>query len=92
MDSGNRTMIFPDSIKKSQARKLLKLIEEQTRADVIARLVPFDNLGYGDYAMTSIKKIDEIRKFIYGTDNLVRLADIFNISLKRKKQKKKRGS
>ncbi len=83
-------MIFPDSIKKSQAKKLLKLIEEQTRAEVVARLVPFDNLEYINYAITTHEKTDEIRKFIYGTDNLVELADIFNISLKREKRKKRK--
>ncbi len=83
-------MLFPNSIKKSQAKKLLSLIEEQTRADIVARMVPFDNLGYADYALTAVQGIDNIRKYIYGTDNLVELADILNISLKRKKRKKKK--
>ena len=82
-------MIFPNSIKKSQAKKLLKLIEEQTRAEVVARLVPFDNLEYLNYVITSHEKTDEIRKLIYGTHSLVELAGIFNIPLERKKFKKR---
>ncbi len=84
-------MIDPNSIKKSQAKKILQLIEEQTKADVISRLVDFGSgLGYADYALTAIQGIDNIRKYIYGTDSLVELAGILNISLKRKKRKKKK--
>ena len=82
-------VIVPDKIKKSQARKLLKLLEQEARAEIMARVAPFDNLEYTDYFMLRIEKTDEVRKFVFGTSNLVELAYKFGISLERKKRRKK---
>ncbi len=83
-------MIVPDRIKKSQAKHLIKLLEQEARAEIMARVAPFDNLEYADYFMLKIEKMDEIRKFVFGTSNLVELAYKFGISLERKKQRKKK--
>lgn len=54
-----------------QRRELLKLIEQWTRAEIIARLGKFDNEGYIDYAKVQIRKQDEIRKLVFGTSDFL---------------------
>jgi len=62
-----------------QRKKLLKLIEEWTRAEAIARFGKFDNKGYIDYAKIQVDKKDEIRKLVFGTDDLVELGELWKI-------------
>lgn len=57
--------------------KLLKLLEQWTRADVTSRLGAFDLMR--TCATTKIKKEDEIRMLLYGTYNLTVLARKFGI-------------
>ena len=83
-------VICLDKIKKSQAKHIIELIEQEARAEVMARVAPFDNLEFADYAMMQIEKKDELRKYVFGTSCLIKLADIFGISLERKKHKKKK--
>ncbi len=87
-------MITPNEIKKSQAKKLLKLIEENTRAEIMARFGRFDNLEYADYFLVKIEKMDEIREFIFGTSNLAELGmrwELIGEKKRKKKRKKKRS-
>jgi len=81
-------MIIPSEIRKSEALHILKLIEQMTRADVIARLGRFDNLEFADYAMISIEKRDELLEYLYDTSSLVELGNMWKL-LKKKKKKKK---
>ena len=61
-------------MKKSEALKVYKLLKEYTRAEIMARHGDFGgSLEFGDYFVIAIEKMDEIRKFLYGTDNLVEL-------------------
>ena len=62
-----------------QRKQLVKLIEQWTRAEVIARLGRFDNKGYIDYANIQVDKKDEIRKLVFGTDDLVALGEMWGI-------------
>lgn len=55
------------------ADKLLQLLEQWTRADVMSRLGGLDNDVC--YAHVKIEKEDEIRVLLYGTCSLVELAD-----------------
>ncbi len=66
-------MITPKNIKKSQAKHLLKLIEEMTQAEVLARLGRFNKLEYADWYMVSIKKREELLEYIFETSSLVEL-------------------
>ena len=59
-----------------QRRKLLKLIEQWTRAEIMARLGRFDNLEYLDYARIQIEKKDEIRELVFGTSDILVLGDM----------------
>jgi hypothetical protein len=81
-------MITGDSITKKQARKILKLIERETRCEVMARLGRFDNLEYIDYATQQIEYKDRLRKYIFGTSSLGELGDMWGL-LKRRRRKRK---
>jgi len=81
-------MIDPDKIKKSQVKKLLTLLEQWTRYEVVSRLAPIEKLEYGDAFAEMIKKENEIREMLYGTSNFVELGDAWNIIRPRKKKRK----
>ncbi len=80
-------------MKKSEAleqrKKLLNLIEQWTRAEIMARLGRFDNLEFVDYAQVQVEKRDEIRRLVFGTDNLVELNKRWG--LVKPKQRKRKG-
>jgi len=60
-------MITSKNIKKKQAKHILKLIEQSTRAEVMARLGSFQFPEYANLHMTAIEKRDELLEYIYGT-------------------------
>ena len=73
-----------------QRKELLKLIEQWTRAEAIARYGRFDNLEFAQYAVIQIEKADEIRRLIFGTDNIVVLGIRWGILEQREKEEKRR--
>jgi len=82
-------------MKKSEAlqqrKELLRLIKEWTYAEIMARVGRFDNLEYADYFRIKLEKEDELRKFIFGTSNLVELGTRWGlIREKHNRRKKKR--
>jgi hypothetical protein len=60
-------------------KRLYKLIEEWTRAEVMARIGPIGWPDCGDYHFEATKREDQIRELIYGTSNLVELGLKFGI-------------
>jgi hypothetical protein len=62
---------------ENKMKELCSLIEQWTRAEIIARHVPFNELKYNQefvaYCNIQIDKKDEIRKLLFGTDDLVAL-------------------
>lgn len=52
-----------------QVEELLTLLEDWTRCEVIARLGTLENSV--DCMRLQVKKKDEIRRLLYGTDDLV---------------------
>ena len=74
-------------LEKSERKKLYKLLEEWTRSEIMARLGPFNNLEYAEYHMIMVEKENEIRKLLYGTDNLVTLGLEWKILKKRSKER-----
>lgn len=80
-------------MKKSEAlqqrKELLKLIEHWTRAEIMARFGRFDNLEFAEYAQIQFEKVDEIRRLVFGTDDLVVLNARWDL-VKQKRRKKKR--
>lgn len=79
-------------MKKSEAlqqrKELLKLIEQWTRAEIIARFGRFDNLEFLDYARIEIEKRDEIRQLLFGESELIQLAERWGL-VKSKRRKRK---
>lgn len=69
-----------------QRKELLKLIEEWTRAEIMARFGRFDNLEFADYAMIKLEKEDEIRQLVFGESELVVLAERWGL-IKSKKRR-----
>jgi len=72
-------MINPDSIKKSQAKRILKLIEEATRAEILARFGPYRFPEYADWFGVSLEKREELLEYVFGTSSLVELGKHWKI-------------
>ncbi len=72
-------MIDMDNIKKSQARKIVRLFEERTRALVTARIGPIGFPGCADFFTMAQEKEDELQEFIFGTSSIVRLGEMWGI-------------
>lgn len=89
-------MITKHNIKKSQARHIIKLIEEGARAEVLARLGKFKNLEFADWYKIHLDRRVELLKYVFGTSSLLELAEMWGIteqlekSEQRKIRKKKR--
>lgn len=82
-------------MKKSEAlqqrKELIKIIEQWTRAEIIARFGRFENLVYLNAVQTQIEKKDEIRELVFGTSDILILGDRWGIiKPKRRKKKKKK--
>ena len=72
------------------ADKLLRLLEEEARAEVTSRMSGLENSS--TYYMLMLEKRDEIRELLFGTSCLVELGIQFGIlkdDRPKKKQKKK---
>lgn len=81
-------------MKKSEALRLWKLVEEWTRAEVMSRLGPSIGLEFADYFKIAIEKGDEMRELVLGTSNQVELARRWGMieekkDIRRKKKKVK---
>ena len=88
-------MVNSENIKKSQARHILELIEQATRAEILARFGRFDNLEFTDWYMIRLKKQEELLEYIFGTSSLVELGHRWSLlkrtgELRRKKKKRKK--
>lgn len=83
-------MISPNSIKKSQAKRILKLLEECTRAEIMARIARIRFPEYADYYMIKLDKEKELREYVFGTDDLVVLGERWGILKKKTDRKRKK--
>jgi len=82
-------MITPNKITKSEAKHILKLLEQATRAEIMARLGLQDPEGCANYYGIKTDIDDKIRRFVFGTGNLATLGLRWGL-LKGKKKKKKK--
>ena len=80
-------MITPENISRRQAKKLVRLIEQWTRADVMSRMGRFDNLEFADYAQIKLEKEDKIRELLFDESEIAVLAERWGMI---KKQDRKR--
>lgn len=83
-------MITPENITRKQAKRLVKLIEQETRCEVMARLGPVTTLECIDYAVQRIEYTDKIRKMLFDESELVVLAEQWGMLKKGKIKRKKR--
>ena len=91
----NEKMITPEKITRKQAKRLVKLIERETRCEIIARYGEWGtSLGYGDYALKQLKFRKKTQELLFGTSNLVELGIKWKMlnTRKRKSDKKKKGT
>lgn len=73
-------------MKKAKVRKLRRLVEQWTRAEVMARHCPFSQLEFIDYANKEVVLRNKIRKFLFGTSDLVKLGYKWNLPIGREKK------
>lgn len=74
---------------EKQIPKILQLIEEETRYEIIARLVPMHQNDFTCYANKQIEKKDELRKLVFGSSCLVELGMRWGILEQRSTKKHK---
>lgn len=80
-------MIRPETITRKQARQLVKLLEQWTRAEIMARCAPLGWPDAGDYHFQKLEIENKIRRGLFGTDDLFSLGQKWCM-LKDKKHKK----
>lgn len=66
-------MITSENITQAQTKRLLRLIEKETRCEIMARLGPFKHLEFIDYALKQIEYKNKIREMLFGSSSLVEL-------------------
>jgi len=71
-------------------KKLKKLVDQWTRAEVMARSPAIDFPEYGEYAVAEFDLRDDIRELMYGTSNLIEIGEKLGLPVKPKKGKKPR--
>ena len=76
-------------MKKTDAKFIWKKLEEWTRCDIMARFGRFDNLEYAQYAVKKLEIEDEIRKFLFGSSELVELGYKWGL-VKRKEEPRRK--
>jgi len=83
-------MLTPDKMTKAHVSKLLDLIESHTRSDISARIGPIPDDVRLSVIDDMVEALDDLRKFVFGTSDIVELGYQFGIlKHKTKKAKKK---
>jgi len=80
---------------ESKVEQMSKLIEQWTRAEIMARFGRFDNLEYANFAYIQIDKANTIRELLFGTSDLVELGLKWGMLKKRdstKEVRQKKGT
>ncbi|HEC65798.1 MAG TPA: hypothetical protein ENI23_10910 [bacterium] len=77
-------------MKRSEANYVYKLLRQWTRAEIMARLGRFDNLEFADYFVKKIEIEDKLRKFMFGTSNLVELGIKWGLIKEKRTRRKKK--
>ena len=67
---------------------LHQLLEQWTRAEVLARLGLLGGEGFIDHYNIMLKKEDEIRELLYGTSDLVQLGNLWKLPIRKNKKKR----
>jgi len=79
----------PKTMKTRDFQWLYKLVEEHARAEVAARMGVMPKDTYANTVEMMVEKLDELREYLFGTSDLVELADLFGIKMPTPKKEKK---
>ena len=75
-------------MEEAKTKQLLELIEHWTRAEIMARHAPLIGLDFTNYVEAQIKKENEIRRLVFGVDNLIELGLKWGLLKDKKTQSK----
>lgn len=76
--------------KRKKTFTLHELVEQWTRAEVMARMAPLGITDTTEYAMLEVELRDRVREHAFGTSDLVELGDLFKLPLRPRRRKKKK--
>jgi len=76
-------MITQDTITQRQAKKLVRLVERETRCEIMARLG--DLVTEIDYAGQQLEVRDQMRELLFGTSDILELGLKWKLLKSRKK-------
>lgn len=85
-----------DRITRKQAQHIIKLLDQNFRAEIMARLgtglTPCD---YSNYYENAITALDEVREYVFGSSDMVKCGLAWNllqpqVSKKKRRKKKKK--
>lgn len=76
-----------DKPKKSKYKKLVSLLEQHTRCEIMARLAPLSSREACDYYQKTLEIENKIRKKLFGTSDLVQLGEEWGVLKKRNTRK-----
>lgn len=66
-------MITPKTVSRKQAQRILQLLEQIHRCEIMARFGPFHNLEFAQYVYKKTELEDELRTLLYDESNLFQL-------------------
>ncbi len=90
MNWKGRSVLTSKNITRRQVRELLELLEDYTRYDVAARLGDIPRDLFTNLTQVTVDKMDEIRRFVYGSDDMVKLGLDWGILKARTRKRKKK--
>lgn len=86
-----------DRITRKQAQHIVKLLDENFREEIMARLAPLHPPQYANHYEVAIMKLDEVREYVFGSSDMVEcglewglLQPTVSKKKRRKKKKKKK--
>jgi len=82
-------MIDYGHITRSQAQHIVRLLDANFRAEIMARLGPHTPDDSANYYQIAIDELDKLREYVFGSSNLVECGLSWRL-LKPQVQKKKR--
>lgn len=83
-----------DHITRKQAQRIITLLDQNFRAEIMARLgaglVPHD---YSNYYEDAISALDEVREYVFGSSDMVECGlawNLLQLQVRKKRRKKKK--
>ena len=71
-------------------KKVMSLVEQMTRAEIMARYGPFGNSGGTEWYSIYLDKKDELQEYLFGSSDYIKLGIQWGLLKENKKQKSKK--